>query len=91
MAISENIKPALKIGAIIISFDPLRDNSIWDCFTLSLTCVSNVGPTFGLQSYSTVGNYSNFTKFYLSLQMIAGRLELFPLLILFSPRTWKNK
>ena len=38
-----------------------------------------------------MGNFSNFTKFYLSLQMIAGRLELFPLLMLFSPKTWRRK
>ena len=57
-----------------------------ECFTASLTCVSNVGP--GLGAIGPMNNFSEFngfTKLFLSLEMMAGRLELFPLLILFSP------
>ena len=60
--------------------------------TASLTCVNNVGPGLGVVGPSgTFGNFSNFSKFVLSIEMIAGRLELFPLLILFSPNTWKRR
>lgn len=81
----------LLLGAVVVAFDPIEGNTLLDSLTTSLTCVSNVGPTLGNVSYSTFGNYSGFTKIYLSLQMIAGRLELFPLLMLFSPKTWRMK
>lgn len=81
-----------KVGrAIVIAADPLEGITVIDCLTGSLSCISNVGPGLGKITSSTMGNFSNFTKFYLSLQMIAGRLELFPLLMLFSPKTWAKK
>ena len=61
-------------------------------FTASLACISNIGP--GLSMVGPAGNYSmfsSFSKVVLSLEMIAGRLELFPILILFSPKTWKKQ
>ena len=81
----------LLLGAVVIACDPIEGNSLLDALTASLSCISNVGPTLGGASCSTFGNFSGFTKFYLSLQMIAGRLELFPLLMLFSPKTWRSK
>lgn len=80
----------LLLGALIISFDSVANNSFETCITLSLSCISNVGPGFGI-AFNTCGDFSNFTKFYLSLQMICGRLELFPLIMLFSPKTWRIK
>lgn len=56
-----------------------------------LSCLSNVGP--GLGQTGPSGNYSifsNLSKLVLSFSMLAGRLEIFPLLLLFSPRTWKK-
>ena len=81
----------LLLGALVIACDPIEGNSLVDCFSGSLSCISNVGPGLGGITCSTMGNFNNFTKFYLSLQMIAGRLELFPLLMLFSPKTWRKK
>lgn len=81
----------LILGAIVVSADPVEGNTLIDCITASLSCISNVGPGLGKITSSTMGNFSNFTKLYLSLQMIAGRLELFPLLMLFSPKTWAKK
>lgn len=61
-------------------------------FTASLTCISNVGPGLGdVGPYGSFAGFSSFSKFILSLEMIAGRLELFPLLLLFSPRSWTRK
>ena len=60
-------------------------------FSASLACISNVGP--GLSAVGPYNNYTifiGFSKIVLSLEMIAGRLELFPILILFAPRTWKR-
>ena len=36
------------------------------------------------------GVFSSGAQFVLSLDMLAGRLELFPLLVLFMPKTWKK-
>lgn len=60
--------------------------------TAALTCISNVGP--GLNVVGPAGTFkefSNFSKFILSIVMIAGRLELLPILVLFYPRTWKKR
>lgn len=61
-------------------------------FTASLACISNIGPGFNLVGpYGSYAQYSNFSKLILSIVMITGRLELFPILVLFSPRTWKKR
>ena len=60
-------------------------------FSAVAATFNNIGP--GLDMVGPMGNYSNFnnlTKLTLSLAMIMGRLELFPLLVLFSPRTWRR-
>ena len=74
--------------ALIISID---NHSMLTNITASLACISNIGP--GLDVVGPAGNFSSFSSFsklVLSLEMIAGRLELFPLLILFNPKTWKK-
>ena len=61
--------------------------------TASLTCLNNVGPGFG-SIIGPVGNFStfsNFSKLVLTIEMIAGRLELFPILLLFSPNMWRKQ
>ncbi len=58
-------------------------------FTAVITCVNNVGPGFALVGPS--GNfsiYSNFSKIVLSAAMLLGRLELFPMILAFSPSNW---
>lgn len=73
----------------IISFDGF---DLVTNFTATLSCISNVGP--GLNVVGPTGNFagfSNFSKFVLSLTMITGRLELFPMVALFAPRTWRTK
>lgn len=60
--------------------------------TSVLTTLSNVGP--GLGTVGPVNNFahlSSFSKLVLSFDMLAGRLELFPMLILLSPATYKNR
>ena len=58
----------------------------------SLACISNIGPGFNdVGPYGSYAGFSNFSKFILSIEMIAGRLELFPMLILFNPKTWSRR
>lgn len=60
-------------------------------FTSVATCISNVGP--GLSLVGPTGNFSIFSpvsKILLSICMLMGRLEIFPMVILFYPSTWKK-
>ena len=60
--------------------------------TASLTCISNVGPGFSsVGPCSNFAGFSNLSKFILALEMIAGRLEIFPILVLFTKNTWTKK
>ena len=72
--------------ALLISIDGF---DLTTNISASVACISNIGPGFGI--VGPAGNYadfSSFSKVILSLEMILGRLELYPLLILFSPRIW---
>jgi len=60
-------------------------------FSSALACISNVGPAFEATGpYANYAGYNAFSKIILSLTMVIGRLEILPVLILFSPRTWKK-
>ncbi len=59
--------------------------------TASIATLSNIGP--GLNLVGPMGNfsqYSVFSKLVLSANMLLGRLEIFPLVMLFSPDLWKK-
>lgn len=73
---------------LIISLDNLDFTSN---FTAVLSCLNNIGP--GLSQVGPTRNfsiYSPLSTFVLSADMLIGRLEIFPMLILFSPYTWKK-
>jgi trk system potassium uptake protein TrkH len=56
-----------------------------------VTCLGGVGPGFGL--VGPAGNFSaipEFSKWFLSLMMLAGRLELYTVFLLFTPAFWKR-
>ena len=79
----------LLISTFIISFDNL---DLLSSITASITCINNVGP--GLGFIGPVDNFSLLSagsKLTLCFVMIAGRLEIFPLLMLFFPSVWKVK
>ena len=60
-------------------------------FTASLACISNIGP--GLNAVGPMGNYgffSDLSKLVLSIEMLLGRLEIFPVLFLFAPSVWRR-
>lgn len=59
------------------------------CFTAVAATFNNIGPGLSIVGPTrNFGFFSDFTKYVLIFDMLAGRLELFPMLILFSPRTW---
>lgn len=56
-----------------------------------LANLNNVGPGFhGVGPTCNYGDYTVFSKFVLMFDMLTGRLELLPMLLLFSPRVWKK-
>lgn len=61
-------------------------------FTAALSCINNIGPVLG--DIGPTGNFSGYSalsKLILSLNMLLGRLEIMPMVILFSPLTWKKR
>ena len=73
---------------LIISLDGF---SVGTNFSAVLCTFNNIGP--GLEAVGPMCNFSQFSdlsKLVLSWAMLAGRLEIFPILVLFSRNTWKN-
>ena len=76
-------------GAFILSLEGKYD--LITNVTASLTCVSNVGPGFGAVGPSGgFSGYGPFAKMISSFLMLAGRLELYPMLILLHPAVWRH-
>ena len=74
------------VGSLLVSMDNF---SFTTTFTSVLACISNIG--LGLDGVGPLGNYAAFSdlsKLLFTFYMLLGRLEIFPLLILFSPSTW---
>ncbi len=93
-------------AVFLLSFDPINgevvtvvsdagtyqvEHGFFSNFSSALACISNIGP--GMEAvgpYASYIGYSAFSKILLSFIMIVGRLEILPVLILFSPKTWKK-
>lgn len=77
------------LGSILLI--SLDEYSFTTNVTAVISAINNIGPGLDLvgptQNFSI---YSPFSKIVLSLNMLIGRLEIFPMLILFSPYTWKK-
>ncbi|QNM04332.1 TrkH family potassium uptake protein [Qiania dongpingensis] len=76
------------VAMLVISVDGY---DIETTITAVLSALGNIGP--GLGAVGPMGNFAGFSqlsKVVLSFCMLAGRLELFPMLILFVPSAWKK-
>ena len=77
------------VSYMIISLDNF---SVGTNFTAVLACFNNIGP--GLEAVGPTCNfsaYSTLSKLILCFDMLAGRLEIFPMLVLLSKNTWLHK
>ena len=77
------------LGALLVSLEGLYDFET--NLTAAITCVSNVGP--GLGAVGPAGSFAGYGPFatcVFSLLMLCGRLELFPILVLFHPALWRR-
>ena len=78
----------LGISFLLVSADGF---SVTTNFSAVLSCFNNIGP--GLEAVGPTCNfsvYSVFSKLVLIVDMLAGRLEIFPILVLFSSSAWKK-
>ncbi len=96
----------LLIVVLVLSFDPVNGTTtvissdfgqyevkhdFFTNFSASLSCLSNIGPGFeAIGPYASFAGYSWFSKIILTFTMLIGRLEILPVIILFTPRTWKK-
>ena len=94
--VCDNVNAYLAIYCVILvlSFAIISVGgfSIGTNFSAVASCFNNIGPGFELvgatQNFSI---YSDLSKIILSLDMLLGRLEIFPLLLLLSPDTWSRR
>ncbi|MCQ2419212.1 MAG: TrkH family potassium uptake protein [Clostridia bacterium] len=81
---------------LILSFDP-KVSANYDIETnlsAAVSCFNNIGPGLGTgfrNVAESFAGYSIFSKVVLSLAMLLGRLELYPLVIAMSPSTWRKQ
>ena len=79
----------LLLFSALVSLDGF---DIATCFTASLSCLSNIGPGM-TPLIGPAGNFAAFSarsKLLLCFAMLLGRLEIYPIVVLLSPRTWKR-
>ncbi len=73
---------------LLISFEPFSFETV---VSASAACFNNVGPGFGaVGPAGSYADFSNFSKYILSLAMLLGRLEIFPIIIALSPSSWSK-
>lgn len=94
------------IVTLLLAFDPINGQTVsmvsdagtyevkhgfLSNFSATLSCISNIGPGLeGVGPYGSFAGYHSFSKILLTFTMLLGRLEILPVLILFSPKTWKK-
>ena len=72
---------------LLISFEPFGFET---SFSAVASCFNNIGPAFGTAS-TNFTSFSDFSTIILSIVMLLGRLEIFPILLSFAPSTWLKK
>ena len=76
------------ISSLLLSIDNFDFTTT---ITAVVTCINNVGPGFAAAGPTeNFADFSNFSKIILSANMLIGRLEIFPIMILFMRSTWKK-
>ncbi len=83
------------VSLLVVSLDPAvaaaSNNALVTNFTAVVATINNIGP--GLDAVGPIGSfafYSPLSKLVFIFDMLAGRLELFPMLVLLAPSTWRK-
>lgn len=75
-------------STILISLDKFDMTA---AVTSTISCINNIGPGLsGTAMISHFADFSDFSKIILTADMLIGRLEIFPIFILFLPSTWRK-
>lgn len=78
----------LFVSVLLVAID---GKDVVTTVTAVIATINNIGPGLsGVGPMSNFGSFSIFSKYVLMFDMLAGRLELFPMLLLFLPKTWKR-
>lgn len=81
----------LGIFAISLLLISLDNFDFTTSFTAVTTTINNIGPGLGkVGPYGNFAEFSDFSKLVFCFNMIAGRLEILPMLVLINPRTWSH-
>ena len=76
------------VSSLILAFDNFGLTTV---ITASITCINNLGLGFNAVGIAdNFGDMSVLSKLVLCIDMLIGRLEIFPMIILFLPSTWKK-
>lgn len=78
----------IAVSSFLVAFDKF---DLMTTVTSVITCINNVGP--GLGAVGPIDNFADlsiFSKLVLSADMLIGRLEIFPMIVLFMPTVWKK-
>ena len=79
----------LMASVILLSFEGF---DLTTTTTAVITCINNVGPGFNVVGpMGGFSGFSNIGKLFLSFVMLVGRLEIYPMLIMFLPGTWRKR
>ena len=76
------------LSVLLVSFDGF---DIETTSTAVFACINNIGPGFGM--VGATGNYSefsDFSKIILAFNMLVGRLEVYPMILMFVPSVWRK-
>lgn len=77
------------IGALLLTVD---GTSVADAISLSQAMLTNTGASiYHLSSHVSIGDLSSFSKYVLSFLMLCGRLEIYPVLLLFTRGFWDRQ
>jgi trk system potassium uptake protein TrkH len=79
---------AFFIGTFLLA---MTGEDLLSSISASISCLGNIGPAFG--QHGPTENYAilnSFGKWVMVVQMMIGRLELFTVIVLFSPSFWKQ-
>ena len=80
------------IFAVSVLLVSIENKDLVTNFTAVAATFNNIGPGLSMVGpMSNFGHFTDFTKYILMFDMLAGRLEIFPMLLLFCPAVWKRR
>ena len=80
------------IFAVSVLLVSIENKDLVTNFAAVAATFNNIGPGLSLVGpMANFGHFTDFTKYILMFDMLAGRLEIFPMMLLFCPAVWKRR